>query len=255
MKKEDLNKFKDVVGFNLWQAEKDYLQHLFLFFLSRKTKNELVFKGGTALQKTFGLNRFSIDLDFTLAAPNLQLVGIVEKIINEYDALDYHSSHSSKETNVSETFFIKTQGPLYLGSEASLSTLRVEVSKREPVVLPPEFKEIKPAYSDVMPYTLLVMDLKEILAEKIRAIMTRKKPRDAYDAYFLLQKKVELKTELLSKKLEYYDIEFSEAAFEERLASLESIWEKELSHLMAAVPNYLEVKNFLTGKIKAVSES
>jgi len=65
--KEDLQKLTKISGFNLWQTEKDYLQHLFLLFLSKEAKREFVFKGGTALQKIYGLNRFSIDLDFTLS--------------------------------------------------------------------------------------------------------------------------------------------------------------------------------------------
>src|SRR3989344_7708115 len=67
--KEELERYALRLGFNLWQAERDYLQHLLLSSLSRRTADELVFKGGTALQKVFGLNRFSIDLDFTQNKP------------------------------------------------------------------------------------------------------------------------------------------------------------------------------------------
>lgn len=66
LKRIDLEKMKTATGFNAGHAEKDYLQHTFLLFLSRHSKNDLVFKGGTALQKAYSLNRFSIDLDFTL---------------------------------------------------------------------------------------------------------------------------------------------------------------------------------------------
>ena len=60
--KEDLKQYSKIIGFNLGQTETDYLQHLFLLLMSRHLYGELVFKGGTALQKAYGLNRFSVDL-------------------------------------------------------------------------------------------------------------------------------------------------------------------------------------------------
>jgi hypothetical protein len=49
---------------NLGNAEKDYFQDLLLLAVSRESPG-LVFKGGTALFKLHGLDRFSEDLDFT----------------------------------------------------------------------------------------------------------------------------------------------------------------------------------------------
>ena len=46
------------------------------------------------------------------------------------------------------------------------------------------------------------MDPKEIMSEKIRALMTRTKARDLYDIYFLVRKNVKLDTQLVAKKLE-----------------------------------------------------
>ena len=45
--------------------EKDYFQDLLLFNIYKQT-NLLIFKGGTALYKLYGLQRFSEDLNFTL---------------------------------------------------------------------------------------------------------------------------------------------------------------------------------------------
>ena len=65
LNRKNLESMKTVLGFNLGQVERDYLQHILLLFLYRHAGNWLVFKGGTALQKIFGLNRFSEDMDFT----------------------------------------------------------------------------------------------------------------------------------------------------------------------------------------------
>ena len=51
--------------------EKAYYQDLLLYDLTR-TNLEIIFKGGTALYKFYGLPRFSEDLDF--AIKNIELV-------------------------------------------------------------------------------------------------------------------------------------------------------------------------------------
>jgi len=45
---------------------------------------------------------------------------------------------------------------------------------------------------------------KEILAEKIRAILTREAPRDLFDLWFLSKQKTGLDWRLVEKKMEYY---------------------------------------------------
>jgi hypothetical protein len=46
----------------------------------------------------------------------------------------------------------------------------------------------------------------EILAEKIRAIMTRRKGRDLYDLWYLLSLGVEIRPDMLIKKMLYNDV-------------------------------------------------
>ena len=59
----------ELLGYKTWpnryQLEKDYLQYAVLLEIFKRSKGGLVFKGGTALQKCYGLDRFSEDLDFT----------------------------------------------------------------------------------------------------------------------------------------------------------------------------------------------
>jgi len=63
--------------------QKIFLNDLILFILYNKTDN-LVFKGGTALYKLYGLPRFSEDLDFTV----IRNVNI-KKIIELLDSLKF----------------------------------------------------------------------------------------------------------------------------------------------------------------------
>jgi predicted nucleotidyltransferase component of viral defense system len=78
--RNDLLPYKEATGFNLGQIEKDYVQHLFLMNLYRRVGDEIAFKGGTALQKTYGLNRFSEDLDFALTK-TFKLVPIIDRAL------------------------------------------------------------------------------------------------------------------------------------------------------------------------------
>ena len=54
---------------NIWQVERDYMQHVILSAIYSSKEAvigaNLVFKGGTDLQKQNIIDRFSIDLDFT----------------------------------------------------------------------------------------------------------------------------------------------------------------------------------------------
>jgi len=248
--KEDLQKLTKISGFNLWQTEKDYLQHLFLLFLSKEAKREFVFKGGTALQKIYGLNRFSIDLDFTLSDDREE--EIVERISKDITEFGFETiiSRMEKFKELGKTFILKIKGPLYDGTERSLSTLRIEVSLRRDLILQPEVKEVIPIYPDVRPYLVLVMNLKEILAEKIRAIFWRIRARDVYDLWFLLRKNVPFDLKLVNKKLEYYDLKFSRKELGERIEGLEKNWRGELEQIVSFVPELGKVKREILDKIK-----
>ena len=50
-------------------------------------------------------------------------------------------------------------------------------------------------------FELRVLRVDELLAEKVRAVMTRDKPRDVYDVWLLLRNGVKLDKGLVEKKL------------------------------------------------------
>lgn len=62
---------------------KEYLQHLFLFFLYQEKKSEsLLFKGGTALRIVWQSPRFSEDLDFTGSKITIaEIESLMEKVL------------------------------------------------------------------------------------------------------------------------------------------------------------------------------
>ncbi len=236
LNRRSLESMKTVLGFNLGQIERDYLQHIVLLFLYRRAGNWLVFKGGTALQKAYGLNRFSEDLDFTSRKGN-ELTDMANRVST--DILNFGLENEVElKKNVNEVIIYRIKGPLYDGSPRSMVVLRLEISLREEVILKEYIQEVVPVYTDLQPYLVTMMNPVEILAEKIRAIMTRNKARDVFDAWFLIKKNFHVNIELVNKKLEYYDMHFDSDSFIAGLLNKKGIWEKELKPFVSFIPDF-----------------
>lgn len=240
LNKIELEKFKSITGFNLGQVEKDYLQHLFLLFLSRSIKDEIIFKGGTALQKIYGLNRFSEDLDFTLNKET-DLDKIIEKICENISNFGFETEHKLIKSKTSKNYRLKIEGPLFDGTEKTIASLKIEISLRTDLILESELKEIIPIYTDLQPYSILVMDIREILAEKIRTTLQREKARDIYDLWFLLKKGVKIDKKLVGKKCNLLKIKFNRNVFFKRVSEIKKGWKNELLGYVSFVPDFNKV--------------
>lgn len=240
-------------GFNIYQAEKDYLQHEFLSCLYSVSQGEFVFKGGTAIQKALGLGRFSEDLDFTFNGK-----GDAKELVRKAVALmgRFTETRIAKEESDERSIAmkLKIRGPLFNGSEPSLQTIVLEISLREEVRLQANPVGIRPAYSDLPDYVAVVMAQDEILAEKVRAILTRNKPRDVYDAGFLLKKGAKADSALVNEKLKYYGMAFSMQEFLKAVNSKEKKWKSELQLLMKNPPSFKETAEYVLAEIKSQFE-
>ena len=235
--RDELKEYKSVLGFNVRQVERDYLQHLLLLYVYRRVGGGLVFKGGTALQKALALNRFSIDLDFTSTDDGIG--GLTEEIARDITSFGFLTRlEKSESTETTEVMKAKIEGPLYDGSDRSVTTLRLEVSLRGDVFLEPVAKEIVPVYADLRPYMVVMMDLREMLAEKVRALMRRADPRDLYDLWFLTRKKVGWDIALLDKKLGYYDLKFDKEEFLREVSGHKEAWLVELGATVSVLPPF-----------------
>jgi len=235
--KEELEEYAKTRGLNLGQAEKDYLQTLMLFILYQKYGRELVFKGGTALNKCFNLDRFSQDLDFT-ASVTSDFGNVIVKGLKRF--LIDATFEERKNDSIKIRFEIN--GPLYTGERKTACFIVVDISLREKVLLQPLIKKIGWNHPEIPAFDVVVMQEAEILAEKVRAVFTRSRARDIYDIYFLLQKGIEPSLELINKKLEYCNLVFDYQSFLERINEVEKVWENELSQLVKTIPKFSEVK-------------
>jgi len=161
-------------------AEKDYFLALVLQIISGSPIGRtLIFKGGTALHHCYlEQYRFSEDLDFS---SNRQLLSIeeVRKIFDNIDYLSIKKDYLSEAT-------IKIEKLQYTGPLIQPNSLKVEIDVLQNVLLPPKILTYHNVWG--VDFTIQVMDIKEICAEKIRAMSGRARYRDFYDIYLLLEK-------------------------------------------------------------------
>lgn len=243
--RKELAEYAKMTGLNLGQAEKDYFQNMLLFVLYQIYSTDLIFKGETALKKCYGLNRFSEDLDFTCTGEfDMEEV---QKGLKRFK-LEFTAKRKEYENGLKITLSIK--GPLYTGVPQSLCGFIVDVSFRENVILPSEIKTIGRFLEEIPSFDVVVMQEKEILAEKIRAILSRKKARDVYDLWFLLGKDVEADATLIEEKFKYYKQSWDIKELEKKLDGIEDIWITELKHQVRNIPEFREVKNLILSQAR-----
>ncbi len=226
--KEKLMGIAKLYNIKPWQQEKHYAQFLILVTLS---EHPLVFKGGTYLWFFHNLNRYSEDVDLTATG---ELPEDLDKKVSEGLA-SFGVENKVKRISNSQrdfSFRISAKGPLNT-SDVDICHIYVEISKRENLLLEPlSLKLAFDAYE--APIKIINgMNLNEVAAEKIRAIIKRKKPRDAYDLFFLIKNKtIKFDIEMINKKLRYYGEIFSEKEFLDNLKKKKLDWVKELKPLI-----------------------
>ena len=178
--------------------ERDYLQHLLLMLFYARSQ-ALIFKGGTALRLVYRGARYSEDLDFSalisgepVAAPVriAELRGLWQAVVA--DLRDFGAEGELRnvwEGEVGFSFDVSYQGPLYDGRDRSKGKVRVDVSLRgEPSATRREL--VRSEYDDVRPFVVTVLSPEHLLAEKVRALLVRAKPRDLYDVWLMVEQGV-----------------------------------------------------------------
>ncbi|MEW5936883.1 MAG: nucleotidyl transferase AbiEii/AbiGii toxin family protein [Candidatus Thermoplasmatota archaeon] len=228
--------------------ELDYIQSLVLKGIYAR-QNGVAFKGGTCLRKVFGLDRYSEDLDFNL------LTGKPEKMLGDgVRGLKIAGIESSlaclKKRKSVYLATIRYQGPLYTGSRISEGSMRIEIAEQKPR-LAPEWRTIVSPFPDAGTYSVLSMAPEELLAEKLRALVQRRKARDIYDTWFLLKRGVTVRQDLLDSK-------FDELGMDPRRITdilkgyglTEKEWERDMKNLVARAPTMAPMMEYVEKRLR-----
>jgi predicted nucleotidyltransferase component of viral defense system len=220
--------------------ERDYLQHLLLMLFYARSQ-ALIFKGGTALRLVYRGARYSEDLDFSalvsgepVAAPVhiAELRGLWQAVVA--DLRDFGAEGELRHVwdgEVGVSFDVSYQGPLYDGRDRSKGKVRVDVSLRgEPSATRREL--VRSEYDDVRPFVVTVLSPEHLLAEKVRALLVRAKPRDLYDVWLMVEQGAALDADLIRQKLKLYDMTLTPTVVDAALARARADWERDLRPLL-----------------------
>jgi|SRR3989344_2933827 len=162
-------------------VRREYFQHLFLsYFYQQPHSDKIFFKGGTALRILYNSPRFSEDLDFSANTSDIK--AIETSIVSTLEEIE----REGVDTNIQEA---KTTSGGYLAI-LSFTISHVKISIQLEISLREKKKKGETAtiVSDFMPSYLIVhLEKSELIKEKMQALLSRKKPRDFYDVYFLLR--------------------------------------------------------------------
>lgn len=218
--------------------QQDYLLTWILKSLSQNEilRNNLVFKGGTALKKCyFGKYRFSEDLDFTakenapkgkiLETAVSQICKHVEESMGQYGIVNVFSKvyrEKQRHPHGQEAFTIYAQFPW---QKQPLTRVMIEVTYSEELLLLPIERDLIHPYGNELNASILTYSLDEIILEKLRAILqqtkklhertwSRSRARDYYDLWHILciskySPDINSFQDLLIKKCHSKDVHFS----------------------------------------------
>lgn len=147
---------------------------------SGKFLDVLIFTGGTMLRLCYGLNRYSLDLDFWL-----------------YKKIEFESYFNKLSDFLKKYYTVKdAENKFYtmlfeIKSRDYPRSLKIEIRKRIEKVK----TETSIAYSRYSNKQVLVrtLALDEVMKSKIEAFLQRKEIRDVFDIEFLLKRGIELK--------------------------------------------------------------
>ena len=220
--------------------ERDYLQHLLLMLLYARSQ-ALIFKGGTALRLIYRGSRYSEDLDFSAQVGGEQAAtpGHLVELRSLWQAVvaDLHDfggegeMRSTWQSEVGFSFDVSYLGPLYDGRDRSKGKVRVDISLRgEPSATRREL--VRSEYDDVRPFVVTVLTPEHLLAEKVRALLVRAKPRDLYDVWLMVEQEVHLDEDLIAAKLKVYGMTLGRAVVEAALTRARADWERDLRPLL-----------------------
>lgn len=195
---------------------REYVQSLFLaYFYKQKGAEKMLFKGGTALRLIYGSPRYSEDLDYTASGIGREEAdAIIWKTIKEmaFEGINLKVAEGKQTAG----------GFLYIieGTAGEWDArIMINISMRKK---PAAMQAVLATNPLTPPYAAYILNEDELIGEKINELLSRKKPRDYYDLYYILRKGVARKKIAGRKK--------------ELLAEIKKIDNKKIS---------LELKNFL----------
>jgi len=208
-------------------------------------KRHLVFKGGTAIKMAYYPEaRFSEDLDFTVQPPNrVDVIKTLHQVLSnvQIESINFHDIAEDRFSQEGRSLRLPFTGPLRFNN-----SIKIDLSFRDDLIHEKKEYPIQHRYGETLSTTFNILDFTELIAEKIRALMSRGYPRDYYDVWAHLDKipdKNDLK-ELAKKKCLLANLSYTpDAIFEkDTLQRVKAEWDNQLKHLVRDPVSFDEIK-------------
>lgn len=237
--------------------EKDYLIELILYYLSkdRYLKEQLVFRGGTALKKIYFRDyRFSEDLDFLIQyAEELKKIenklnNLLEKINNDYPFQLAIGENSEREKDRIQIFIVYN----IIEEIRAVKELKIDIIKDD-FIPTSQDKKILFTYLNFQENLLIrTYDLESTVSDKISRILdVINEPRDIYDLWYLLKLNIDTKNIKKEFKNKHgYDIIIPNLLREIFKKEYKQLWNIRLEKQIRNLPDYNSVVSELENLIK-----
>jgi len=249
-------------GLGAHMIEKDYVLGWLLAGISRHhvIGKDWIFKGGTCLKKCyFETYRFSEDLDFTLTQENNVNTAFLTASFREIADFVYEETgleipkdlikfevYKNPRGKLAAEGKISYRGPMQ--QRGDLPRVKLDLTADEVIALAPVLREVQHRYSDRPLDGIFAQcyGFEELLAEKIRALAERLRPRDLYDVIHLyrhddVKSDHGILNKTLKQKCDFKGIlpptAKTLAGKPERM-ELEAEWSNMLAHQLPALPPF-----------------
>lgn len=221
-------------GLNLFYIEKDFFLTSLLYILRDITG--IYLKGGTALNKIFlGHARLSEDLDFSCDEGIEKVKVEMLKVLSEHKKV---FTHWRFERETRAFFRLKV---FYHSFFEKGSYVLVDVNGNASVMLPAQECRLPHFYDEIPKFNVVTLNIAELAAEKVRALITRNQPRDYFDVYVMLQKGIKFDLKLVEAKINEVGENFSIARIFKNAKKIYSKWESDINYLTNKPVKYMTV--------------
>lgn len=181
---DDLREIAERESRPLDEVERDCLLVTIAGVLSNGFPAQLCFKGGFILRHVLGQRRLSIDIDATRHNPpehKLSSEEVAKVVAGAARVLAFKVTVKAPSTDSGRG--LDFDSIRYVGPCGTSGAVAVEVSYREAVQLAPLSRTIGPPFYE--PFPIPTMQDSEMVAEKVRTLIQRRRPSDLGDLAYL----------------------------------------------------------------------
>ena len=136
-------------------------------------------------------------------------------------------------------------------SELGEGEIFIDLNKRAALLKKPEEHKINHFYSPFIPeFSIKTLAKEEMIAEKLKAAVTRNKPRDHYDVYMIIKNNLPINISLAEEKCKGSGEEFSIIRMFNKANKLKFRWDRDMAPLISEDITFEEMIKFLANHFK-----